>query len=52
MPQMAPLFWMNLFITFIMIFIMFNILNYFSLIYYKNKNINFSKKNKITFWKW
>nr|UGW53134.1 ATP synthase F0 subunit 8 [Neocaridina denticulata sinensis] len=29
MPQMAPLFWLNLFIFFTLIYILFLILNYF-----------------------
>nr|YP_010988552.1 ATP synthase F0 subunit 8 [Medeopteryx isaanensis]WOR80696.1 ATP synthase F0 subunit 8 [Medeopteryx isaanensis] len=51
MPQMAPLSWLNLFIYFIIIFMMFNIMNYFSLIY----NNNIIKKNmekKTIMWKW
>nr|AQT38599.1 ATP synthase F0 subunit 8 [Megathymus yuccae yuccae] len=55
MPQMMPINWMMLFIIFIMIFIMFNILNYFI---FKNKKI-FNKNNNLTYthkkknnWKW
>nr|WRO45156.1 ATP synthase F0 subunit 8 [Stenothemus biimpressiceps] len=53
MPQMAPLSWLNLFIFFIMIFLIFNSLNYF----YFNKSFhtqgekNKTLKNKIS-WKW
>nr|WRO44731.1 ATP synthase F0 subunit 8 [Falsopodabrus tridentatus] len=53
MPQMAPLSWLNLFIFFIMVFLIFNSLNYF----YFNKSFLIQKqniktlKNKIT-WKW
>nr|WRO45029.1 ATP synthase F0 subunit 8 [Falsopodabrus rolciki] len=53
MPQMAPLSWLNLFIFFITVFLIFNSLNYF----YFNKSFSSQKqtiktlKNKIT-WKW
>nr|WRO45131.1 ATP synthase F0 subunit 8 [Habronychus sp.] len=53
MPQMAPLSWLNLFIFFIMIFLMFNSLNYF----YYNKSFTSKEKtiktlkNKMS-WKW
>nr|AXS66521.1 ATP synthase F0 subunit 8 [Cucujoidea sp. 33 KM-2017] len=51
MPQMAPLNWLILFIYFISIFILFNVMNYFSFLY-KIKESSF-KKNKISFnWKW
>nr|AQT38638.1 ATP synthase F0 subunit 8 [Megathymus cofaqui cofaqui] len=55
MPQMMPINWIMSFIMFIIIFIMFNILNYFIFmnksIPNKNNNlmINFLKKNN---WKW
>nr|YP_009555374.1 ATP synthase F0 subunit 8 [Triodia sylvina]AZU95911.1 ATP synthase F0 subunit 8 [Triodia sylvina] len=53
MPQMYPLNWIMLFIFFILIFIMFNIMNYY--IYLKkNKNIFkklFSTKLNLI-WKW
>nr|YP_009539763.1 ATP synthase F0 subunit 8 [Apostictopterus fuliginosus]AYP72701.1 ATP synthase F0 subunit 8 [Apostictopterus fuliginosus]WGM81120.1 ATP synthase F0 subunit 8 [Pseudocoladenia dea]WGM81133.1 ATP synthase F0 subunit 8 [Pseudocoladenia fabia] len=52
MPQMMPINWIISFIMFIMIFIMFNILNYFifnKMIFSKKKKINF-KKNIL--WKW
>nr|ANJ70376.1 ATP synthase F0 subunit 8 [Contacyphon variabilis] len=53
MPQMAPMSWLYLFITFTMIFIMFNYLNYF--VFMKNNTTN--KKNmkmslKSLNWKW
>nr|YP_010538736.1 ATP synthase F0 subunit 8 [Pteroptyx tener]QTC08244.1 ATP synthase F0 subunit 8 [Pteroptyx tener]QTC08257.1 ATP synthase F0 subunit 8 [Pteroptyx tener]QTC08270.1 ATP synthase F0 subunit 8 [Pteroptyx tener]QTC08283.1 ATP synthase F0 subunit 8 [Pteroptyx tener]UYE92347.1 ATP synthase F0 subunit 8 [Pteroptyx tener] len=51
MPQMAPLSWLNLFIFFIMIFMLFNVMNYFSLIY-KNNNIKKDTKKSIITWKW
>nr|AML26428.1 ATP synthase F0 subunit 8 [Staphylinidae sp. BMNH 1274642] len=52
MPQMSPLNWMSLFITFTIIFIMFNVMNYFSFKYQpikkKTTNLNSIKIN----WKW
>nr|ALO76372.1 ATP synthase F0 subunit 8 [Cantharis sp. CAN01] len=53
MPQMAPLSWLNLFIYFIIIFMIYNSINYF----YFNKPSSSSNwkissvKNKII-WKW
>ncbi|YP_009437732.1 ATP synthase F0 subunit 8 (mitochondrion) [Aethina tumida] len=51
MPQMAPLNWLMLFIYFIIIFLMFNVMNYYSFLYkIKSSDI---KKNKISYsWKW
>nr|YP_010538749.1 ATP synthase F0 subunit 8 [Pristolycus diversecostatus]UYE92360.1 ATP synthase F0 subunit 8 [Pristolycus diversecostatus] len=51
MPQMAPLSWLNLFMFFIMVFMMFNMMNYFSLMY-KNKSLNQQKTKKTFLWKW
>nr|YP_010988513.1 ATP synthase F0 subunit 8 [Australoluciola thailandica]WOR80618.1 ATP synthase F0 subunit 8 [Australoluciola thailandica] len=51
MPQMAPLSWLNLFIFFIVIYMLFNVMNYFMLIY-NNKNIKKENKNKNILWKW
>nr|ARH53912.1 ATP synthase F0 subunit 8 [Limonius minutus] len=51
MPQMAPLSWINLFIMFIMIFMIMNTLNYFS---FKYENLILKSTpniNKIN-WKW
>nr|UZG66084.1 ATP synthase F0 subunit 8 [Abscondita terminalis] len=46
MPQMAPLSWLKLFIFFIFIFMKFNMMNYFCLMYKsKNKKIMMSFKN-------
>nr|QNG56317.1 ATP synthase F0 subunit 8 [Palaestes scutellaris] len=50
MPQMAPLSWLSLFLFFVMIFIMFNIMNYFSF-NYSIKPKKFWKKFQIN-WKW
>nr|YP_010118994.1 ATP synthase F0 subunit 8 [Lycocerus asperipennis]QQY97877.1 ATP synthase F0 subunit 8 [Lycocerus asperipennis] len=53
MPQMAPLSWLNLFIFFITVFLIFNSLNYF---YFNKSSISQDQKKiktqkKIT-WKW
>nr|AXS64878.1 ATP synthase F0 subunit 8 [Brentidae sp. KM-2017] len=51
MPQMAPLNWLFLFIIFMMTFIMFNIMNYFSFFYLPK--IYFLNKTLIQLnWKW
>nr|YP_010464317.1 ATP synthase F0 subunit 8 [Heterotarsus carinula]UUL71694.1 ATP synthase F0 subunit 8 [Heterotarsus carinula] len=53
MPQMAPLNWLSLMIMFIMMMLMFNILNYYSFISY-NKSLKLQSqiKMKINNWKW
>nr|AYW52227.1 ATP synthase F0 subunit 8 [Elateridae sp. 2 ACP-2013] len=51
MPQMAPLSWMNLFILFIMTFMILNTLNYFSFMY-NNKSLKSTMKIKTINWKW
>nr|YP_010362100.1 ATP synthase F0 subunit 8 [Batocera rubus]QUB01617.1 ATP synthase F0 subunit 8 [Batocera lineolata]UNQ87660.1 ATP synthase F0 subunit 8 [Batocera rubus] len=51
MPQMAPLSWLTLFIYFLIIFFIFNIMNFFIF----NYNIKIKQKSKklISFnWKW
>nr|YP_009528686.1 ATP synthase F0 subunit 8 [Abscondita anceyi]AXU05699.1 ATP synthase F0 subunit 8 [Abscondita anceyi] len=48
---MAPLSWLNLFIFFIFIFLMFNMMNYFSLMYQK-KNTNKKEMLKNIIFKW
>nr|YP_009351784.1 ATP synthase F0 subunit 8 [Atlantitermes oculatissimus]AQP28353.1 ATP synthase F0 subunit 8 [Atlantitermes sp. D TB-2017]AQP30664.1 ATP synthase F0 subunit 8 [Atlantitermes oculatissimus] len=52
MPQMMPMEWTLLYITFLMTFLMFNIMNYFSQSPNKQKTmkkiINIHKTN----WKW
>nr|ALO77196.1 ATP synthase F0 subunit 8 [Alleculinae sp. ALL01] len=51
MPQMAPLSWLTLMITFSLILIMFNVVNYYSLMYnIKTKKIEMTQKEKT--WKW
>nr|AML26335.1 ATP synthase F0 subunit 8 [Hydrophilidae sp. BMNH 1274338] len=52
MPQMAPINWLFLFILFIMIFILFNSMNYFSF-QYPTKTLSYQKiKKNIINWKW
>nr|WNO18709.1 ATP synthase F0 subunit 8 [Coladenia pinsbukana zhui] len=54
MPQMMPINWIISFFLFIMIFILFNILNYYiyninNKMIKKNKHLNF---NNYFIWKW
>nr|ALO77360.1 ATP synthase F0 subunit 8 [Bruchinae sp. GENSP01] len=51
MPQMAPLNWITLMIFFIMIFMFFNILNFYSFSY-PVKKIELTKKTTKFNWKW
>nr|YP_009940454.1 ATP synthase F0 subunit 8 [Luciola unmunsana]YP_010538697.1 ATP synthase F0 subunit 8 [Luciola parvula]QNZ92070.1 ATP synthase F0 subunit 8 [Luciola unmunsana]UYE92308.1 ATP synthase F0 subunit 8 [Luciola parvula] len=51
MPQMAPLNWLNLFIFFLMVYMLFNTMNYFSFIY-KEKELKQNKNIKLFTWKW
>nr|QXI88814.1 ATP synthase F0 subunit 8 [Onryza maga] len=54
MPQMMPINWIISFFMFILIFIMFNILNFYTFIK-KSNNLNskFQNLNKKNFnWKW
>nr|QGR23688.1 ATP synthase F0 subunit 8 [Ostrinia palustralis] len=53
MPQMMPINWMLSLFFFIIIFIIFNIMNYYIFIKINNKNnyfLNLKKNNQI--WKW
>nr|QLY89822.1 ATP synthase F0 subunit 8 [Pyrgus armoricanus] len=55
MPQMMPINWIMSFFMFIMIFILFNIMNYYIYnINIKNnkKNYLFTSKKKMFYWKW
>nr|YP_009971737.1 ATP synthase F0 subunit 8 [Platisus moerosus]QNG56447.1 ATP synthase F0 subunit 8 [Platisus moerosus] len=51
MPQMSPLSWLMLFFFFSIIFIMYNIFNYFSFIYPIKISKTFKSKIQIN-WKW
>nr|AXS65193.1 ATP synthase F0 subunit 8 [Staphylinoidea sp. 1 KM-2017] len=51
MPQMAPMNWMILFLFFIMIFMLFNSLNYFCFLYTPKSTIA-KKKTMYINWKW
>nr|YP_010987640.1 ATP synthase F0 subunit 8 [Oxytelus piceus]WON66059.1 ATP synthase F0 subunit 8 [Oxytelus piceus] len=51
MPQMSPMNWLSLFCMFIIVFMIFNTLNYFNFMYVSKKTI--TKNLKKTFnWKW
>nr|YP_010121893.1 ATP synthase F0 subunit 8 [Necrodes littoralis]QRF92669.1 ATP synthase F0 subunit 8 [Necrodes littoralis] len=51
MPQMAPMNWLILFIMFMMIFLMFNSMNYFSFKYPTKKSSSDKNLFKLN-WKW
>nr|ALI86977.1 ATP synthase F0 subunit 8 [Cryptolestes turcicus] len=51
MPQMAPLSWLTLFFYFSIIFIMYNIMNYYNFLYQIKKEKIMMKKKNIN-WKW
>nr|AXS65031.1 ATP synthase F0 subunit 8 [Curculionoidea sp. 14 KM-2017] len=51
MPQMAPLNWVTLFLFFILIFFMFNIMNYFMSLPLKTFKKSSKTQIKIS-WKW
>nr|APX40736.1 ATP synthase F0 subunit 8 [Smaragdina reyi] len=51
MPQMAPINWLSLFITFVISLIIFSSVNYF-FIMYQPKKIIFFKKTNTNNWMW
>nr|AML26533.1 ATP synthase F0 subunit 8 [Staphylinidae sp. BMNH 1274696] len=51
MPQMAPMNWLSLFIMFIVVFMLFNSLNYFCFLY-SPKSLSSNIKNFKMNWKW
>nr|QAY81993.1 ATP synthase F0 subunit 8 [Apophylia sp. REN-2018] len=51
MPQMMPLYWLSLMFFFIMIFYLFNNLNYYNF-FYNIKSSNYKKMNLKFNWKW
>nr|APT41537.1 ATP synthase F0 subunit 8 [Pressatia choti] len=53
MPQMAPLMWLSLFIFFLLMYLLFNIINYFSYnIENKHQKDNNIINKSIFNWKW
>nr|YP_010248585.1 ATP synthase F0 subunit 8 [Trachys variolaris]QTK22439.1 ATP synthase F0 subunit 8 [Trachys variolaris] len=52
MPQMAPLSWLMLFITFSLTLIIFTIINYYSTRYQPSKPSMMNKQMNIVNWKW
>nr|YP_010946391.1 ATP synthase F0 subunit 8 [Balta valida]WGO57109.1 ATP synthase F0 subunit 8 [Balta valida] len=53
MPQMMPMSWFMLYVLFLTIFIMFNIINfYISITTKENKSTKNNMKMKSLFWKW
>nr|QLA74160.1 ATP synthase F0 subunit 8 [Leptomias sp. DX-2020] len=51
MPQMAPMNWVSLYFMFILIFVMFIIVIYFTFMYIPNPPKQLKQKKKM-FWKW
>nr|YP_003331318.1 ATP synthase F0 subunit 8 [Lucanus mazama]ACM45027.1 ATP synthase F0 subunit 8 [Lucanus mazama] len=51
MPQMAPLSWLTLMLSFITIFLIFNLIN-FSINLVLPKTLSPDKKSFLKFWKW
>nr|YP_010981966.1 ATP synthase F0 subunit 8 [Anotylus gibbulus]UZA61056.1 ATP synthase F0 subunit 8 [Anotylus gibbulus] len=51
MPQMAPMNWLTLFFMFLMVYMMFNTLNYFMFLYTPQNKIYLKLKKQIN-WKW
>nr|AIY62052.1 ATP synthase F0 subunit 8 [Syntermes spinosus] len=51
MPQMMPMEWTMLYITFLTTFLMFNIMNYFIQSPKKSKEMKITTTNKMN-WKW
>nr|UFZ13885.1 ATP synthase F0 subunit 8 [Neochauliodes tamdaoensis] len=52
MPQMAPLSWLILFIFFTILFILFNIMNYFMAAPTPELMSSYNLKNYSLTWKW
>nr|YP_009707962.1 ATP synthase F0 subunit 8 [Xystrocera globosa]QEU57260.1 ATP synthase F0 subunit 8 [Xystrocera globosa] len=51
MPQMSPLSWLTLFFYFLIIFMIFNSMNFYSFLYQTKKSSTLKKKININ-WKW
>nr|QWB85873.1 ATP synthase F0 subunit 8 [Purpuricenus lituratus] len=51
MPQMAPMNWLTLFIYFSAVFLMFNMMNYFSFLQPIKSSKKMKKKTSFN-WKW
>nr|AXS66321.1 ATP synthase F0 subunit 8 [Staphylinoidea sp. 3 KM-2017] len=52
MPQMAPMNWLTLFIFFVLIFMLFNSINYFSFLYTPSPFKAPENKKMLMSWKW
>nr|ALO70352.1 ATP synthase F0 subunit 8 [Atheta gagatina] len=51
MPQMAPMNWLTLFFMFIIVFMIFNSLNYFCFLYPPKSSLK-NKSSRLINWKW
>nr|YP_009469773.1 ATP synthase F0 subunit 8 [Eomantis yunnanensis]AVE15777.1 ATP synthase F0 subunit 8 [Eomantis yunnanensis] len=52
MPQMMPMNWVLMFLFFVMIFILFNIMNYFSVYKLPTTKSSVKTLTKTLSWKW
>nr|QNV11703.1 ATP synthase F0 subunit 8 [Rhamphomyia barbata] len=53
MPQMAPMGWLSLFIIFTMTFMLFSMMNYYSILPPTPKTMSLNKSSfKSLIWKW
>nr|YP_010946287.1 ATP synthase F0 subunit 8 [Allacta robusta]WGO57005.1 ATP synthase F0 subunit 8 [Allacta robusta] len=52
MPQMMPLSWLNMFMFFITMYMLFNTMNYFTMNKMKFKFYKMNLTSKVTSWKW
>nr|YP_009512533.1 ATP synthase F0 subunit 8 [Parum colligata]AXJ93087.1 ATP synthase F0 subunit 8 [Parum colligata]WMQ52825.1 ATP synthase F0 subunit 8 [Callambulyx tatarinovii] len=52
MPQMMPINWIISLLFFILIFILFNIINYYIYFNFLTKKNNYNLKKNNFFWKW
>nr|APX40151.1 ATP synthase F0 subunit 8 [Labidostomis lusitanica] len=51
MPQMAPINWLSLFVSFVLCLILFSSMNYFFIMYSPKKSV-LSKKTNLNNWSW
>nr|YP_010567899.1 ATP synthase F0 subunit 8 [Faxonius propinquus]UZC55662.1 ATP synthase subunit 8 [Faxonius propinquus] len=52
MPQMSPLFWVNLYVMFLLSLILVLAVQYFLVIYCKSGSVSDSDQKFEKFWKW
>nr|YP_010936418.1 ATP synthase F0 subunit 8 [Curculio bimaculatus]WKW54871.1 ATP synthase F0 subunit 8 [Curculio bimaculatus] len=52
MPQMAPMSWLTLYFLFSFIFLIMNIMNYYSFLYIPKLKLELKVNKNYTNWKW